>query len=211
MKVKNNFVSIIALGNFNPAILSPDFLKDSCKFETTDEAKGKATPVVTAIEFGDTSFILELEKFQIMERNQSSIDFLRIMSVMVNYLDVLKFTPVHVMGLNINVDISEKDEALFDKLNDPRFVCKIFNSDTILYDKKMVFSSDGETPIRWEFTKGDDPVYKLSIDWLEDFFRVNLNVEKRDIIKARDQINYLSSHSEEIIIEFNSLITQIWN
>ena len=72
MNVKNNFLSIIGLGNFNPSILTPKFLSEVCEFEFKEKPKGKITPVVTNIKYGNLQFIVELEKLQILERDVSN-------------------------------------------------------------------------------------------------------------------------------------------
>lgn len=210
MKLTNNFISIIALGNFNPSILTPEFLKKNCGFESGLSPQGQTTPVVSAIDFGATSFLMELEKFQIMEKNPRAIDFTKIISVMASYLDVLSFTPVHVMGLNINVDIVADDKSVYDKLNDPKFILEVSQTNSIIYLNKMRLAKDENLPLRWEFEKEGEHVVKVNVDAKIDSFRLNYNAEKRSITEDRMQIKYLESHLKEIVSDFNSLLIKIW-
>jgi hypothetical protein len=105
MKTKNNFISIITLGNFNPAILTPSFLSEHCGYKaiSNSKPKGQTSPVASVIDFENITFLVELEKFQIMEKNLSNFKDNTIIDLALNYLQKLRFTPLFVMGINFNV------------------------------------------------------------------------------------------------------------
>lgn len=111
MKVKNNFISVVSLGCFNPAILTPQFLKEKCGFEAQEKPKGRTTPVAAAINYGSISFVLDLERFVINHSDVSDFLDSTIVPVMIKYLAVLQYTPVEAIGVNLNYDVTELEVA----------------------------------------------------------------------------------------------------
>ncbi len=65
MEIKANYHSVIAIGGFNPAILTPDFLREYCSFQSDHEPTGLTTPVTTKLKYGNIEFVMELNRFQI--------------------------------------------------------------------------------------------------------------------------------------------------
>jgi hypothetical protein len=111
VKVKNNFISVVSLGCFNPAILTPQFLKEKCGFEAQEKPKGRTTPVAAAINYGSISFVLDLERFVINHSDVSDFLDSTIVPVMIKYLAVLQYTPVEAIGVNLNYDVTELEVA----------------------------------------------------------------------------------------------------
>ena len=69
MKISYNFISLIAIGNFNPAILSADFLKRVCKLdlgEPTEESP-RNMPVFKHLKYQDLQFIVDLNRLEIKD------------------------------------------------------------------------------------------------------------------------------------------------
>lgn len=193
MKVKNNFISIVSLGCFNPAILTPQFLKVNCGFETHLEPKGRTTPVAAVINYGSTSFVLDLERFVI--KHSDVDDFLRsdIVPMMIKYLTVLKYTPVEAIGINLNYNITGLDvdgvlKALH-KGNDKLFqLMKISESTTTQKEHRKI---DGarqliEFDIAGQIDK--NTVERLNVLIKNNSLQVNHNHEIRNLEQNRDLI-----------------------
>jgi hypothetical protein len=120
MKVKPNFKSVVVIGGFNPTILTPDFLKDVCKFNSSHEPLGMTTAVQTEIKYGNTIFLMELNRFQIIVKEVENFDPLFPLDLMLLYLNVLQYTPITLLGVNLNYTLSDVDlAALRMKLTDP--------------------------------------------------------------------------------------------
>ena len=111
MRVKNNFVSCVVIGSFNPSILTSDFIIQECGLEFEGKAiREDRTPVVSRVEYPGFMFLADLDRLQIRETEiddpgkSKVVDFLRI------YLEKLPYTPLSKCGVNINVSISGTNE-----------------------------------------------------------------------------------------------------
>jgi hypothetical protein len=202
---KNNFVSIIALGNFNPAILTPQFLLEKCHFRSEAKGEGQTTPVVSSLDFNNVSFIMELEKFQIMEKDPSDFGSTSIVKLIFNYLELLAFTPVFVVGLNFNVDIEIDPAKAIDRLNKKELILDVFNAKEIVYDSKVKFSKDSLKYIFWDIIKKEDFVTRMTVNLKDGVFKINYNIEKRNIASDRNKVKEM----DEMLPEFNSKFEKI--
>ena len=193
MEVKNNFMSVVSLGCFNPAILTPRFLKEKCGFETRLEPKGRTTSVAAVINYGSTSFVADLERFQI--KHSDVDDFLKsaIVPVMIKYLTVLEYTPVEAIGVNLNYDIAGPNVAVVRKTlqedcNKIFQVMKLSEATTTYKERRK---SDGTRELI-EFGIGgqidQNTVERLSILIKNNSLQVNYNHELRNLEQNRDLI-----------------------
>jgi len=68
--VINNYINMVVLGNFNPSILSHDFLVAECGFDLGNEPteENPPMPVVASLGYGDISFFADLGRLQITEK-----------------------------------------------------------------------------------------------------------------------------------------------
>lgn len=107
MEIKANYHSVIAIGGFNPAILTPDFLREYCSFQSDHEPTGITTPVTTKLKYGNIEFVMELNRFQIKLEEIEKFGDNCLTNIMLQYLRVLEYTPVNLLGVNFNYSLSE--------------------------------------------------------------------------------------------------------
>lgn len=120
MNIDIDHKSVVIIGGFNPTILTPEFLRNCCGYSSEHKPVGQTTPVASEIKFGNSHFLMELNKFQITIRESSSFDEVYPLDIAKKYLDVLEYTPIHLFGVNFNYSISEiKIASLRDFLKDP--------------------------------------------------------------------------------------------
>jgi hypothetical protein len=214
VKVKNNFISVVSLGCFNPAILTPRFLKEKCRFETHLEPKGRTTPVASVLNYGSTSFVVDLERFQI--KHSDVDDFLRsaIIPVMVKYLTVLEYTPVEAIGVNLNYDITDTDVATVRKMlqenSDKLFQAMKLSEATTTYKQhrrgegiRELVEFDIAGPI------DENTVERLNILIKNNFLRMNYNHEIRNLEQNRNFVKRIEQdwHS---LVENDKILRQIF-
>ena len=117
-KISKNFVSIVAMGSLNPQILNVDFLKDN-KIVPIDKppfdilfqqdkpfTRFISTPVLSNLVLENIEFIIEQGRFQIRDVAVSEWAKTKVMDITKRYFNVLRYTPLKVIGINFNATIS---------------------------------------------------------------------------------------------------------
>jgi len=129
MKITYNFVSLIALGNFNPAIVTPDFLNKDCELhlgEPTDQSP-PSIPVHRRLQFQNLRFTIDMDRLEIMETAIENISETEIVGNFDSYYKKLPYTPLSAVGVNINCDLIAEMETTTEVLLE-----KISSSETYL-------------------------------------------------------------------------------
>ena len=211
MKKSNNFISIIALGNFNPSILKPSFLSEKCGFKTESTGKGQITPVVSQINYGNVSFLMNLEKFQIMEKKPGDFGKTEIVGLMNKYFDVLQHTPVHTMGLNLNVNIESGPNTPIENLNNKSYLLEILNAKELSYTSCIKYSKERTLDLSWELKIEEIPKRSIVILMEENAFAINYNVELRKIDSDRDKMYFINKNFDKISKEFQQFLKKIYS
>jgi hypothetical protein len=190
MEVKNNFMSVVSLGCFNPAILTPDFLKDYCGFTAHSAPTGRTTPIATGLDYGSISFFVDLERFQIKHSDINDFQDSGVVAIMMKYLAVLEHTPLHAIGVNLNYEISgmhvanvlqglqkrRKAVSEFLGLSESTTVYK-FHSKGSELDQLVELDTSGPVDL--------DVVERLNVLIKDDSMQVNYNHEIRNLTKNR--------------------------
>ncbi|MGB2980579.1 MAG: hypothetical protein WBC77_04980 [Candidatus Zixiibacteriota bacterium] len=190
MGVKSNFVSVVSVGCFNPAILTPQFLKEKCEFTAYSEPKGRTTPVATGLDYGSILFLLDLERFQIKHSDLKRFQDSNIVTIMMDYLRVLQHTPLDAIGVNLNYDIAgqpgggllkrllEKEKALseFLELSESVTVHKVRRK---IDEPGEIIEVDLSGPL------DENTIERLNITARNQSLRVNYNHEIKNLRKNR--------------------------
>jgi len=153
---------------------------------------------------------MELEKFQIMEKNPSDFSSTSIVKLMLNYLEVLAFTPVYVVGLNFNIDLETDPAKAIDKLNNKELILEVFDAREIVYDSKIIFSKASLNYISWDIIKKEDLIKRMTINFNKDIFKINYNIEKRDVESDRSKINEMNKILPALNPNFEKIIGEIF-
>ena len=192
MKISYNFISLVAIGNFNPAILSPDFLNDKCGLnlgEPSPEAQ-PPIPVFRHWEFQNLHFNLTLDRFEIKEVGVEDISKTDVLGIFKVYYDKLPYTPLKAVGVNINCDIHPETTAEFgaigERIKDPSVYLQFLNADQISVTERSIF------------TKGE-------VTWVASDYRIEnvrgltrlINAMKRDKL-INLNYNYEASNQTEM-------------
>lgn len=184
MKTTNNFINIVAIGHFNPAILTPTFLITKCDFPKDKELiKRQTLPVVSKLDYNDISFITELDRFQISENNVENADDIKIINYFINYFSVLKYTPINIAGINFNYNISEYSESIFETLNDIDIINDFCAADNLIFHNRTIIKGKVRKSTFWEITYLVNDGYKIQykIERDNSNIKVNCNYEIGDI------------------------------
>lgn len=215
METKNSFLSFIALGSFNPAILTPDFLAEEKIFSFETSAEGRTSPVVSEIKFGDISLLVELERFQVMHQEVDSFEKSPIISIMSNYLNVLKHTPVFVEGINFNIDLTDYADStivanIFEKpING--IINYVDKSDEYFIDinTKVARGKDETQAINCKFYVDDGVSVSINLRKLDVKMVLNFNYEVQNIESDRNRLNIIPDNYQSIYEEFIGFVEKI--
>jgi hypothetical protein len=211
MEKKNNFISIITLGNFNPAILTPKFLSEKCGFKNENKLKEETSPVVSSIDFDKISFLMDLERFQIVEKEISNFNETISIKLMNKYLDTLSFTPVYVMGLNLNIDVKTTPKKPVKNLNDKAYILKVLGAKELIYNSIIKYSENSVDYISWDIIKQNQAISRITVKKKEDnIFTINYNIEIRNIEKSRDNILFFEKDLNNINLKCQNFLESVF-
>lgn len=212
MEKKSNFVSAVALGNFNPAILTPSFLAEKCEFKSEVKPKGTISPITTVLDFGNINFLIDIERFQIREGQPKGFNKTKTIKLMIKYLEVLSYTPVSTMGLNFNVDITMNSKKIIEKLNDKNYLLKVLKAKQFIYTSKEIYLEKSTVNLLWELSKHEtDKNILITVKLANNIFKINYNSEINNIMDDIDKRYYLDKNYDNIHEEFQSLIKSIFD
>lgn len=119
-ELSKNFISFVALGGQNPQILNLDFLKANdiipVKEPPFDELLKQEKPVKKFVSvpgfanlvLENIEFIVDERRFQIREKDLSEWTDTRILEIAKKYFEVLRYTPLKLVGVNLNSTITFK-------------------------------------------------------------------------------------------------------
>lgn len=117
-EINKNFIGLVALGRLNPQILNVDFLKDN-KIVPTDKppfdklfqqeepfTRFVSTPVLSELLLENIQFIIEGGRFKIRDVDISEWAETKVLDIARKYFEVLHYTPLTVVGVNLNATIT---------------------------------------------------------------------------------------------------------
>jgi hypothetical protein len=135
VEVKRHSINLIAIGRQNPQIINADWLKAN-EIIPLDEppfkelyakkepfSKFVSTPVFTNLVLGTIEFVVDQERFMIIDTAISGWGDTRIIQISEKYFSVLCHTPIRIVGINmvVNLIFSEhKEDSDFQELFLPK-------------------------------------------------------------------------------------------
>jgi len=197
MKINNNYISVVALGSFNPAILTPDFLKDKINFKLEKEKYNHLPNIVSNIQSGNYSFLMELNRFQIKESNLQDFKQNKIIDLICEYFKVLEYTPLAKVGLNFNLSFCPEDELKFiNKIYKRKSFLDILKVNEVEFELRELLNKNNEN--KFVEIKIGVPITNIStvnihIKKEVNYFLINYNydirLDKQNIFIIREKFN----------------------
>lgn len=92
----NNYINVVVLGNFNPSILTHDFLVTECGFDLGGKPikENPPMPVVASLDYDSFSFFADLGRLQITEKECENPKRSKLPNYLDTYLKKLPHTPI---------------------------------------------------------------------------------------------------------------------
>jgi len=217
MRVKNNFVSCVVIGSFNPSILTSDFIIQECGLEFEGKAiREDRTPVVSRVEYPGFMFLADLDRLQIRETEiddpgkSKVVDFLRI------YLEKLPYTPLSKCGVNINVSISGTNEKdLIALLTErKRELFKILETRDFTIEATSQHQSKGDKFLKWNIVyviQKEHVLGRLAITIKgESVYEVNHNYEVGRLEKNHSRLQIVTQDYPKVVKRYEQIIRAIF-
>lgn len=198
MKVQNNFVNVVTLGNFNPAILKSSFLVDVCQINLGTPTKENIIPIQSQIDFKNISFLACLDRFIVTDTNNSDFSKSEIPVYLGKYLSKLPYTPISACGINFNIDISEVDEKKLQSIltADRTKLIKMLNVDEVVIgiaSRCKLDNTQENFNLNLGYTiKENNSLFRITIEKISKLaYRLNYNYEIRGLEKKPENVNPL--------------------
>jgi hypothetical protein len=116
LKYENDYINLVVLGSFNPAILRHEFLVGECGFDLPIQPESKIPvmpmPVVSSIDYGSLTFFADLGRLEIKQKNCQDPDSSRLPEYLETYLTKLPHTPITKCGANFSYTVTVAQSKL---------------------------------------------------------------------------------------------------
>ena len=214
MNVSHNFVSVVVLGNFNPAIVTPDFLNKVCLLNlgVLVEASPSNVPVFRSLRFQDLEIFIDLMRLSVTQKPIRDIRSTRVLEVFRSYFDKLPFTPISAVGVNINCEIRSQGDAntgnLGKKVRDINRIMGFFGVDALEVSEKILATKRGEewkeSNFRIENVKNF--IRQIEIKKKDNAVVLNYNYEAGQVEKEPQTVKMLLENYEDFCTEFEQFL-----
>ncbi len=209
MKIAYNFVSLVALGNFNPAIVTPDFLNKDCELnlgEPTDQTP-PLIPVHRGFQFQNLRLTVDMERLEILEIGINNISNAKILGIFYAYYKKLPYTPLSAVGVNINCDLPKTD-ILLEKISNPRTYLDFLDVKEIDVTERSLQTKSDKTWLnsnyRIENVGGLTRIVSSSIK--KNFLILNYNYEAGNLGQNESRLDLLLDGYEQFCREFLNFV-----
>ena len=216
MEIKNIFNNIVCIGKFNPSILNLKFLKDNNIYNLEKElAKPTITPVMVNLKYDNFDFFIELERFQITERNIREDFKIDVIKIIYNYLKVLKFTPISVVGINFESDIMiDNSDMLINNLKNDEVIRKILNTEEFIYSPRIKKNKKKYEYLSWNIetlqSENEKLIKRINIrKQNNNKYRFSFNNELKNI-KDYNDLSFFIENFEKIKNENSKIINNLF-
>jgi hypothetical protein len=214
MNISHNFVSVVALGYFNPAIVTPDFLNKVCLLNLGDpvEVSPSNIPVVRALRFRDFDIHIDLTHLTITEKPVRDIRNTRILNIFKSYYEKLPFTPLSAVGININCEISFLEDAapmsLPKKARDAGSILDFFGVGALELSEKIrkTKQQDEWKASNYTIENVKDLFRRIDIQKKENAVVLNYNSEAPQLDKEPQKLKILLEQYEDFCTEFDRFL-----
>jgi hypothetical protein len=191
MKISYNFISLIAVGNFNPAIATLDFLTKVCELDLGELIKESPPdiPIHKALRFKNLSLIVDLDRLVIKQAEIEDISRAKVLGIFNVYYDKLPRTPLKAVGVNINCNLTFETDteanSFEEKVKNPLASLDFFRANAVDVNEN---SRRTESETIWKGTTYrienlNGLNWQISASRTKDLFDVNFNYEVDNLLQ----------------------------
>jgi hypothetical protein len=210
---KNNFVSIVILGSFNPGILSIDFLQKTNIVDKNSkiEELSPKTPIFRAVNIENIKVTVELERFQALESGIEDFNNTAIINLAYNYINNLRFTPISIMGINLNSNLELDNISKFQKKINDKEILGIFNANSLIQRVEKIVSNEKEdifTNFNLKFNISQDKSININLQKKDVIYVINYNFEVKKI-NEKNKL-FIKDNYPDLVNQFDNVIKDLF-
>jgi hypothetical protein len=191
MKILNNFVSVVALGNFNPAILTEGFLSNICNLDLGEviDHSPLEIPVHRMIKFKTFELSIDLDRLTIKQTEIKEITEAKVLDIFNEYYSKLPYTPLKAVGVNINCNLSfgsDRNAQSFEQqIIDPQAYLAFFGVTKIDVTEKAAYMKSDKIwqGSNYRIETLNDFNWQINASKRKDLFSLNFNFEVGDLLQ----------------------------
>ena len=210
MNISYNFISLVAIGNFNPAIATLDFLTRVCELDLGELTKQspKEMPMFKAFNFQNLEIIIDLNRLAIKETEIKDISDTRGLGIFETYYGKLPYTPLVAVGVNINCNLIPemdiKTNLFAEKIKDPRSFLDYFGVNEIDVSEKSSCTKDDMIwkDLRYHIENVNNLTRLINVRKAKDLFSVNYNYEAGNLLQNPSKLELLFRGYNQFCDEF---------
>jgi len=218
---KNDYVNLVVLGNFNPSILTHDFLVKECGFDLGNKpvSKGPPMPVVASLDYDKISFFADLGRLQIMQKNCEDPKSSKLPHYLETYLCKLPYTPITKCGANfsyrLSVEKSRLEELTHWLANERGKFCEILKLKTVNLEVTSTVDKNKETIENWILrTKTGEyqasTMLKVAMPDSTSEVKVDFNYEVAKLDTDRKRLNSVTTRYDKVFDLFKHQVEKIF-
>jgi len=218
---QNEYINLVVLGSFNPAILTHAFLVGECGFDLPAEPsnKGPGMPVVASLEYENLSFFADLGRLQIMEKNCADPKVSKVPQYVQTYLDKLPHTPLSKCGANLSCGLTIGSSRLGEVgewvKRDRGKVCRALKLETVALGVDFVVQQASEVVGSWvlrtKITEYEaSTTLKVTVPESGNKVKVNFNYEVAGLDKDRARLASITESYRNLVDLFRDQVEQIF-
>lgn len=219
---KNDYINLVVLGNFNPSILTHDFLVKECGFDLGSKpiSKSLPMPVVTSLDYNKISFFADLGRLQITEKNCKEPKSSQLPIYLNTYLEKLPYTPIAKCGANFSYELTT-EKARLENIerwlrNDRNKFCETLQ--LAVLDLEVCFAIDDkqEKVKNWAFRTqireyGASTMMKVSyIVGAGNEIKIDFNYEVGNLDKDKKLLNSVTADYAKVVDLFKHQVEKIF-
>lgn len=209
-----NFFSTVCLGDFNPSILSINFIKNNCNYIFEGHPRSEINPVASRIVDDKISIIVEFSKFQVIREEYDDANALAVLTLASKYLTILEYTPIRALGINFHYTVSsfEQGKINLDFYNHIKDVgLKI--SETAELTSTLVYDKQGSIKLRGvdlRIKSLETFNFRTTVNNLKTNLSLNINFEVDGLGEYRGRIGELADRFDDITKQRDNLIKKVF-
>ena len=219
---KNEYINLVILGSFNPAILTHAFLVKHCGLDIAKEPKTNTppVPVFASLEYENISFFIDLGRLQITQKHCEDPKSSRLPFYLAAYIKTLPYTPLTKVGTNFSYQLTVSKERIMTVegwlTSDRKKLCEILRLPTVDLEVHSKIDANLESLTGWTIRakvadyKAATTMKVSRISGNDEKIQVDFNYEVGNLEKDANLLKAITEEYSKVVDLFQHQIERIF-